>query len=247
MGKTAFTRGLARGLGCRRTRHQPHVHHRQRIRAAQRRCFTLICTAWAASTSCSTSAGRTISTRGGVCAVEWSERVDDALPADTIWVRHRPAARAESGRIITITGGESTVKILASGDLRQERVRAPCRKTARCWPQAYQDTGLTHSRDADAAGGRNAEKRGADAGRYGRHRRGRGAGRALPGMRIGVAAAKGLAWAADDALLRRIHAGGHGAERRALRRASSSALWTHAAQQVYNARVSTAKRRRSRA
>ena len=43
--------------------------------------------------------------RGGVCAVEWSERVDDAMPADTLWV---DIARGtdESDRIITITGGE---------------------------------------------------------------------------------------------------------------------------------------------
>ena len=60
MGKTAFTRGLARGLGCRRTGHQPHVYHCQRIRRRDCRCFTLICTGWAALTSCSTSAGRTI-------------------------------------------------------------------------------------------------------------------------------------------------------------------------------------------
>ena len=31
MGKTAFTRGLARGLGCTRAGHQPHLHHRQRV------------------------------------------------------------------------------------------------------------------------------------------------------------------------------------------------------------------------
>ena len=44
--------------------------------------------------------------RGGVCAVEWSERVDDAMPADTLWV---DIARGtdESDRIITITGGEA--------------------------------------------------------------------------------------------------------------------------------------------
>ena len=31
MGKTAFTRGLARGLGMPRSGHQPHLHHRQRV------------------------------------------------------------------------------------------------------------------------------------------------------------------------------------------------------------------------
>ena len=30
-GKTAFTRGLARGLGITEPRHQPHLYHRQRV------------------------------------------------------------------------------------------------------------------------------------------------------------------------------------------------------------------------
>ena len=44
-------------------------------------------------------------TRGGVCAVEWSEQVSGALPEDAVWV---DIARGdnENDRIITITGGE---------------------------------------------------------------------------------------------------------------------------------------------
>ena len=45
-------------------------------------------------------------TRGGVCAVEWSERVDDAMPADTLWV-DIARGTGESDRIITISGGEA--------------------------------------------------------------------------------------------------------------------------------------------
>ena len=43
--------------------------------------------------------------RGGVCAVEWSEQVSGALPEDAVWV---DIARGdnENDRIITITGGE---------------------------------------------------------------------------------------------------------------------------------------------
>ena len=44
--------------------------------------------------------------RGGVCAVEWSERVTDALPEDTLWVDIARGS-GENDRIITITGGET--------------------------------------------------------------------------------------------------------------------------------------------
>ena len=44
--------------------------------------------------------------RGGVCAVEWSERVTDALPEDTLWVDIARGS-GENDRIITITGGEA--------------------------------------------------------------------------------------------------------------------------------------------
>ena len=42
--------------------------------------------------------------RGGVCAVEWSENVADALPEDT--VRVRIAREGDTGRCITIEGVE---------------------------------------------------------------------------------------------------------------------------------------------
>ena len=44
--------------------------------------------------------------RGGVCAVEWSERVEDALPDDTLWVSIA-RGNGENDRIITVTGGET--------------------------------------------------------------------------------------------------------------------------------------------
>ena len=43
--------------------------------------------------------------RGGVCAVEWSERVSDALPADTIFVDIARTDEHEDWRTITVTGG----------------------------------------------------------------------------------------------------------------------------------------------
>ena len=104
MGKTAFTRGLARGLGCRGRVTSPTftivneyegrtpLFHFDMYRLSS--ADELFDIGW-----------EDYLTRGGVCAVEWSERVDDAMPADTLWV---DIARGtdESDRIITITGGE---------------------------------------------------------------------------------------------------------------------------------------------
>ena len=44
--------------------------------------------------------------RGGVCAVEWSEQVADALPEDTVTVSLARHPDQESWRIITIKGVE---------------------------------------------------------------------------------------------------------------------------------------------
>ena len=46
--------------------------------------------------------------RGGVCAVEWSERVDEALPEGAVFITFaRPAAEPEHARVITIEGGSA--------------------------------------------------------------------------------------------------------------------------------------------
>ena len=45
-------------------------------------------------------------TRGGVCAVEWSENAPDALPEDTIYVTIERCEGCENRRVITITGGD---------------------------------------------------------------------------------------------------------------------------------------------
>ena len=104
MGKTAFTRGLARGLGCAGRVTSP--------------TFTIVNEYDGATPLFHFDMYRLDSadelfdigwedylTRGGVCAVEWSERVDDAMPPDTLWV-DIARGTGESDRIITITGGE---------------------------------------------------------------------------------------------------------------------------------------------
>ena len=43
---------------------------------------------------------------GGVCAVEWSEQVEDALPPESIRVTFQRRPEADDWRTITIEGGE---------------------------------------------------------------------------------------------------------------------------------------------
>ena len=105
MGKTAFTRGLARGLGCTGRVTSPTftivneysgtvpLFHFDMYRLGS--SDELFDIGW-----------EDYLIRGGVCAVEWSERVTDALPEDTVWVDIARGS-GENDRIITITGGET--------------------------------------------------------------------------------------------------------------------------------------------
>ena len=104
MGKTAFTRGLARGLGCcgRVTSptftivneydgKTPLFHFDMYRLGSSDELFDIGWDDYLA--------------RGGVCAVEWSERVSDALPDDTIYVDIARGEEDENTRTITVTGG----------------------------------------------------------------------------------------------------------------------------------------------
>ena len=104
MGKTAFTRGLARGLGCAGRVTSPTFTIVNEYDGATP-LFHFDMYRLGISDELFDIGWEDYLTRGGVCAVEWSERVDDAMPADTLWV---DIARGtdESDRIITITGGE---------------------------------------------------------------------------------------------------------------------------------------------
>ena len=105
MGKTAFTRGLARGLGCTCRVTSPTftivneysgvlpLFHFDMYRLDS--SDELFDIGWEDYLS-----------RGGVCAVEWSERVEDALPEDALWVSFARGT-GENDRIITVTGGET--------------------------------------------------------------------------------------------------------------------------------------------
>ena len=100
-GKTAFTRGLARGLGCRGRVTSPTftivneysgtvpLFHFDMYRLGS--SDELFDIGW-----------EDYLIRGGVCAVEWSENVDDAL-TDAICVRIERTG--DDSRRITISGG----------------------------------------------------------------------------------------------------------------------------------------------
>lgn len=104
MGKTAFTRGLARGLGCAGRVTSPTFTIVNEYDGATP-LFHFDMYRLGSSDELFDIGWEDYLTRGGVCAVEWSERVDDAMPADTLWV-DIAWGTDESDRIITITGGE---------------------------------------------------------------------------------------------------------------------------------------------
>ena len=104
MGKTAFTRGLARGLGCRGRVTSPTFtivnEYEGKIPLFHFDMYRL-----GSSEELFDIGWDDYLARGGVCAVEWSERVSDALPEDTIFVDIARSGEGENTRVITVTGG----------------------------------------------------------------------------------------------------------------------------------------------
>ena len=103
MGKTAFTRGLARGLGCGDRVTSPTFtivnEYEGRIPLFHFDMYRLPDADALFDIGWEDYLGR-----GGVCAVEWSERVEDALPEDTVWVRIRRSPENDDWRIISVEG-----------------------------------------------------------------------------------------------------------------------------------------------
>ena len=106
MGKTAFTRGLARGLGCTGRVTSPTFtivnEYEGRIPLFHFDMYRL-----PDSDALFDIGWEDYLDRGGVCAVEWSEQVDDALPEDTIYVTISRHPDHDNWRIIEIEGGEA--------------------------------------------------------------------------------------------------------------------------------------------
>ena len=105
MGKTAFTRGLARGLGCMGRVTSPTFtivnEYRGKIPLFHFDMYRL-----SSSDALFDIGWEDYLDRGGVCAVEWSENVREALPPDAITVTITRWPENDGWRSITIEGGE---------------------------------------------------------------------------------------------------------------------------------------------
>ena len=84
-GKTAFTRGLARGLGCREQVTSPTYTIVNEYLSGRLPLFHFDMYRLASSDDLWSIGWEDYLDRGGVCAVEWSENVDDAME-NALWV-----------------------------------------------------------------------------------------------------------------------------------------------------------------
>ena len=103
MGKTAFTRGLARGLDCRDRVTSPTFtivnEYEGDIPLFHFDLYRL-----GSSDELFDIGWEDYLARGGVCAVEWSERAEDTFDASTVRIDFRRGAQHDGWRVITITG-----------------------------------------------------------------------------------------------------------------------------------------------
>ena len=132
MGKTAFTRGLARGLGCRGRVTSPTFTIVNEYEG-KTPLFHFDMYRLGSSDELFDIGWDDYLARGGVCAVEWSERVSDALPEDTIFVDIARTDEHEDWRTITVQGGRFAWKF-SLWKHRQRAFPAPSSKTARRSP-----------------------------------------------------------------------------------------------------------------
>ena len=107
-GKTAFTRGLARGLGCRDIVTSPTYTIVNEYLGGRLPLFHFDMYRLASSDDLFDIGWEDYLERGGVCAVEWSENVADAMEgAVSITIEKL----GEDTRRITIEGGEDLVDL----------------------------------------------------------------------------------------------------------------------------------------
>ena len=103
-GKTAFTRGLARGLGCTDLVTSPTYTIVNEYLSGKMPLFHFDMYRLASSDDLWDIGWEDYLDRGGVCAVEWSENVTDAME-NAIWVRIEKTGG--DSRRITVEGGKS--------------------------------------------------------------------------------------------------------------------------------------------
>ena len=107
-GKTAFTRGLARGLGARDTVTSPTYTIVNEYLSGRMPLFHFDMYRLRSSDDLFDIGWEDYLERGGVCAVEWSENVDDAME-DAVYVTIEKLG--EDSRRITIEGGVSVADL----------------------------------------------------------------------------------------------------------------------------------------
>lgn len=106
-GKTAFTRGLARGLGIPDRITSPTFTIVNEYEGAIP-LFHFDMYRLNGSEDLFDIGWEDYLSRGGVCAVEWSEQVADALPEDAVTVTLSRHPDHDGWRIITVEGGSAS-------------------------------------------------------------------------------------------------------------------------------------------
>ena len=102
-GKTAFTRGLAKGLGCGEIVTSPTYTIVNEYLSGRIPLFHFDMYRLASSDDLWDIGWEDYLDRGGVCAVEWSENVSDAMEDAVFITIHKTG---EDSRVIEIEGGE---------------------------------------------------------------------------------------------------------------------------------------------
>ena len=104
LGKTAFTRGLARGLGYQGRVTSPTFTIVNEYEGTGLPLFHFDMYRLEGPEDLFGIGWEDYLDRGGVCAVEWSERVEEALPEDAVTVSIARCPENEGWRIITLEG-----------------------------------------------------------------------------------------------------------------------------------------------
>ena len=106
LGKTAFTRGLARGLGYQGRVTSPTFTIVNEYEGTGLALFHFDMYRLEGPEDLFGIGWEDYLDRGGVCAVEWSERVEEALPEDAVTVTIARCSEDENWRVITLEGVE---------------------------------------------------------------------------------------------------------------------------------------------
>ena len=106
-GKTAFTRGLARGLDIPDRVTSPTFTIVNEYEGGRLPLFHFDMYRLADADALFDIGWEDYLDRGGVCAVEWSEQVEDAMPPETIYVTIARHPEDEHWRIITVEGADT--------------------------------------------------------------------------------------------------------------------------------------------